>query len=207
MNLRRIIFIAIALLVFLPEAEAQLKEYDKLYYGLERPKKRVEMGVTIGGADMFSQADAVQIDPRLGFRGALMMSMCWDETYAIQGEIGYVHNKFDASIAGTTSRVSCNIVEVPIMFSYRGVRRVRFNVGPVLNVAATARYNTAQERIEAGGVRPTVGYAAGVAVELSRHLVIDARYTGNFGQSENYFEGEEYEMRSRWLMLSIGYVF
>lgn len=207
MNLRRIIFIAIALLVFLPDAKAQMTEYDKYYYGLERPRKRVELGISVGGAYMLSEAESVDIEPRLGFRAALMMSMCWSESYAIQGEIAYLHNKLDASYAGANHRINGNIVEVPILFSYRGLRRVRFNVGPVLNIASAARYDLTKERVEAGQLRSTVGYAAGVAVELTPHLIIDARYTGNFAKSDNYFEGCEFQMRSQWIGLSVGYVF
>jgi hypothetical protein len=207
MNLRRIIFIVIALLAFLPDAEAQLTEYKKHYYGLERPAKRVELGVSVGGAYMMSGVEGVDVEPRLGFRAAIMMSMCWSESYAIQGEIAYLHNKFDASYSGVSHRISGNIVEVPILFSYRGLRRVRFNLGPVLNVASAARYDLPKERVEAGQLRSIVGYAAGVAVEITPHLIIDARYTGNFSKSDNYFEGNEFNMRSHWATLTIGYVF
>ena len=94
-----------------------------------------------------------------------------------------------------------------MLFSYRGIPHLRLNVGPVINLASSAHYESGGERIEAGSLRSTVGYAAGVAVEITRHLIIDARYTGNFRQSFNYAGGKEFNMRSHWATLTLGYVF
>lgn len=207
MGMRRIIFAVIALVAFLPVAEAQLKEYDKLYFGLDRPRKRVEMGVLGSASMLFQSAEGVDISAKMGFRVGVVMAFCWDEQYAVQGEIGYLYNRYNLETAEVQREVRSNIFEVPILFSYRGIPHLRLNLGPVVNLAAAARYDNGQERIEAGRVRSTLGYAAGVAVEVTRHLIIDARYTGNFRRSLNYFEGNEFKMRSHWATLTIGYVF
>lgn len=207
MSIRRIIFAALALVSFLPTAEAQLKDYDRLYYGLDRPRKRVEMGILGSASMLFQSAEGVDINPKMGYRVALVMAFCWDEQFAIQGEIGYLHHKSDVKTAAATLSLSSNICEVPLLFSYRGIPHLRLNVGPVINLASAARYESGGERIEAGSLRSTVGYAAGIAVEITRHLIIDARYTGNFRQSFNYAGGKEFNMRSHWATLTLGYVF
>ena len=47
----------------------------------------------------------------------------------------------------------------------------------------------------------------GLGVDISDHLLLEARYTGSFARSLNYFEGREFESRSKWVTLSIGYMF
>lgn len=207
MKLFRIIFVIVIFILSTSDVVAQMSDYDKLYYGLDRPRKRVEMGVLGSASMLFHSADDVDIDPKMGYRVALVMAFCWDERFAIQGEIGYLHHKSEVKTAAATHSLSSNICEVPLLFSYRGVSHLRFNVGPVINLASSARYESGGERIEAGSVRSTVGYAAGIAVEITRHLIIDARYTGNFRQSLNYAGGKEFNMRSHWATLTLGYVF
>lgn len=207
MNIRRTIFLLLALFMILTDVSAQMTEYNRLYYGLERPEKRVEMGITAGASYMFNSSSVVDTSPRMGVRASLVMAMCWHEQFALQGEVAYISSNLDISHAGVSHRVKSNIFEVPILFSYRGIRRVRINVGPVLNLASASRYSLTHERVEAGQLRSTVGYSAGLAVEISRHVVLDARYTGNFASTDCYFEGEEYQMRSGWAMFSIGYMF
>ena len=73
--------------------------------------------------------------------------------------------------------------------------------------APPARYDLPDERIEFGRMRPTLAMAAGVGVELSRHIVLEARYTSSFTSTDNYFEGVEFSTRSHWLGFNLGYVF
>ena len=84
---------------------------------------------------------------------------------------------------------------------------MRFNVGPVLSLAGTGRYSTGQERVEFGRLRSTLGYTAGVGVNISDSVVLDARFTGNFARTENYFEGAEFRSSAYWVGLNLGYMF
>ena len=52
-----------------------------------------------------------------------------------------------------------------------------------------------------------VGYVVDAGVNLSQHLMLDARFTGSFGKVDNYFEGVEFTTRSWWLSVGIGYMF
>lgn len=180
------------------------------YYGwgvMERPSKRMEMGISAGANYMAMSAEGVALQPKLGVRGALTMSLCWYEQLALQMELGYVYNKIEAKNDRVECDVKSNIMEIPVMFSYRGLWPMRFNVGPVLSLAGTGRYGMGQERVEFGRLRSTVGYTAGVGVNISDSVVIDARFTSNFARPTNYFEGVEFRSSAYWLSLNLGYLF
>lgn len=178
------------------------------YTLMQRQSKRMEMGLSVGASFMdVSATDGVVLSPKVGVRGALSMSLEWQESYALQLELGYAHNKVEAERGATLYDVKANVMEIPILFSYRGLGIVRFNVGPVLSLSSAGRYSNGRERVEFGNVRSTLGYAAGVGVELTPKLLVDARLTGNFGRTDNYFEGLEFRSSAMWLTLGIGYMF
>ena len=178
------------------------------YTLMQRQSKRMEMGLSVGASFMdVSATEGVVLSPKVGVRGALSMSLEWQESYALQLELGYAHNKVEAERGATLYDVKANVMEIPILFSYRGLGIVRFNVGPVLSLSSAGRYSNGRERVEFGNVRSTLGYAAGVGVELTPKLLVDARLTGNFGRTDNYFEGMEFRSSGMWLTLGIGYMF
>lgn len=178
------------------------------YTLMQRQSKRMEMGLSVGASFMdVSATEGVVLSPNVGVRGALSMSLEWQESYALQLELGYAHNKVEAERGATLYDVKANVMEIPILFSYRGLGIVRFNVGPVLSLSSAGRYSNGRERVEFGNVRSTLGYAAGVGVELTTKLLVDARLTGNFGRTDNYFEGLEFRSSAMWLTLGIGYMF
>ena len=178
------------------------------YTLMQRQSKRMEMGLSVGASFMdVSATEGVVLSPKVGVRGALSMSLEWQESYALQLELGYAHNKVEAERGATLYDVKANVMDIPILFSYRGLGIVRFNVGPVLSLSSAGRYSNGHERVEFGNVRSTLGYAAGVGVELTPKLLVDARLTGNFGRTDNYFEGLEFRSSAMWLTLGIGYMF
>lgn len=135
------------------------------------------------------------------------MSLIWADYYALQMELAYLYNEIDASMGGFSADVKSSVFEIPLLFSYRGLGPVRLNIGPVLSLAGTARYDSGAERIEFGRMRSMVGYAVGAGVNLTRHLLLDARFSGNFSTPSNYFEGSEFSTSSYWTVLSLGYMF
>ena len=203
----------VVVLALLPVV-ARSQEYDTYYmsdYG-RRPSARMEMGISLAASYMgVAAGDVPSLSPRLGVRGALVMSLCWSERYAIQMELAYLFNKIRAEdvAAGAESGhdVRSNVMEIPLLFSLRGLGPLRVNVGPVLSLAGTARYDTGAERVEFGRMRTTVGYAAGLGVKLSPNVVVDARFTGNMGRTLNYYEGYEFRSLSYWVTLGLGYMF
>ena len=172
--------------------------------------KMMEMGVSLGATAPHISASAapgVSLSPKIGVRAALDMALVWQYDYALQIELAYLYNRIDASRSGVEYGVKSNAMEIPIMFSYRGLGAMRFNVGPVLSLASAGRYSNGLERIEFGRTRPTLGYTAGVGVELTQHIVIDARFTGGFARTDNYFEGAEFRSSAYWASLGVSYLF
>ena len=204
MKLWRTIVFAIVALLSYADGWAQSSYY---FAAADRPSKRMEMGVSVGAAYMGMSAEGVELQPKLGMRGALTMSLCWYDAFALQMELAYVYNKIEGKMGKSAYDVKSNVMEIPIMFSYRGLWPMRFNAGPVLSLAGTGRYSTGREKLEFGNLRTTVGYTAGVGVNISDSVVLDARFTGNFGRTDNYFEGVEFTSRGWWLSVGIGYMF
>ena len=171
--------------------------------------RSMEMGIQAGASYMgLSWSDAaLSLKPKMGLRAALQFSLQWEQAYALQMEVGYVQNKIDASLAKRAAEIKSSIVEVPVMFSYRGLRPVRFGAGVVFTPMASGRYDGEYERLEVGQMRSMVGYVANVGVSLTQHLLVDARFVGSCGKVDNYFEGVEFRSRSWWLSLSLGYMF
>ena len=179
-------------------------------YVIAQPRKNMEMGLSLGAvASMVYPEHAIGIDlsPKIGIRAALVMALVWQDDYALQIEMGYLYNKIDAKRVAVEYDVKSNIMEIPIMFSYRGLGPMRFNVGPVLSLAAAGRYSNGRERLEFGRMRPTLGYTAGIGVELSRHVVVDARFTGSLARTDNYFEGVEFRTSAYQATLGVNYLF
>lgn len=206
---RKILFVVV-LTLGVGVCGAQNKHYYALAgVGDSMMRRSVEMGVEVGVSYMglSSSDEAVSLKPKMGLRAALQMSLQWDSAYALQMEVGYLHNKIDASLGRRTSQIKSNIVEVPVMFSYRGLRPVRFGAGVVLTPMASGRYDTEYERLESGQLRSMVGYVGQVGVSLTQHLLLDARFTGSMGKTSNYFEGVEFTSRGWWLSVGIGYMF
>lgn len=181
---------------------------DRRFFVDERPRARMEMGVSAGAVYMFaSPSEGIELNPKMGVRGALSMALCWRERYAVRLELGYLFNKIEAGHGGAVYDVRSNVMEIPVLFSYRGLGPVRLNAGPVLSLAGTGRYDAGAERVEFGRLRTSLGYAVGAGVALSRHLTVEAGYTGCFGRTANYFEGVEFACAGRWVSLGLGYVF
>lgn len=211
----RVVLLLAASVVCMPGA-VRAQDYDAYYIsGYDhKPSARMEMGVSLSAAYMgISGGDGVSLAPRLGVRGALVMSLCWSERYALQVELAYLFNKIRAERAadggGVTGGhdVRSNVMEIPLLFSLRGLGPLRLNVGPVLSLAGTGRYDSGTERIEFGRLRTTVGYAAGVGVQVSQHLTVDGRFTGNMGRTLNYYEGLEFRNYAYWVTLGVSYMF
>ena len=202
--------VAIIALCAVRDVQAQQLRNPYALYAVEKPKSSAEMGFTFAGVYLFTSQNnnnQVGLKPRIGVRGALSMSLCWHESYALQMELAYIYNKVEAQYAKAQYDVKTGSMEIPVMFSYRGVYPLRFNAGIAFSVASTGRYDLAYERVEFGGLRPMVGYVGGIGVNLSRNLLLEARYTGGFSRTMNYFEGAEFYTRSGWLTFGIGYMF
>jgi hypothetical protein len=195
--------------------------YKNSNTGDDMINRSAEMGVMVGAnyMDITPSTTEMTLAPKIGFRGGVHFSLVWEHKYALQMEVAYAFNKIDATMQGSTVEVSSNVVEVPVMFSYRGLKPLRVGAGIVLSPIASGRYVLGYERLEFGQVRPTVGWIANVGVNLTRRLLLDARFVGGFGSVQNALSVEpmtdnkplgqavEFRTRSWQAMFSLGYMF
>ena len=208
---RKILLLLVITLAVVAEmcAQGDYARYARYLNEQDSYQRRGEMGLTLGASFMGVEpaVDAVSISPKIGVRAALEYSMVWADDYALQLEVAYISNKADIALAGRELELRSNVVEVPVLFSYRGLQPVRIGAGVVLSPMASGRYETEFERLEFGQLRQMVGYVVDAGVSLTPHLMLDARFTGSFGKMDNYFEGVEFTTRSWWLSVGIGYMF
>lgn len=209
---RKIILAVATAFAVVGVCSAQQGEYARYAQFLnqsDRLNRAVEMGVSVGASyvNLSPSVSEVSLSPKLGIRAALEFSLVWEQRYALQVEVAYQSNKADAVLGVRELTLRSNIVEVPLMFSYRGWKPLRIGAGVVLSPIASGRYETEVERLEFGQMRQAVGYVADVGLHLTRHLLLDARFVGSFGQVDNYFEGAEFSTRDWSLSFSIGYMF
>lgn len=209
---RKIILAVATAFAVVGVCSAQQGEYARYAQFLnqsDRLNRAVEMGVSVGASyvNLSPSVSEVSLSPKLGIRAALEFSLVWEQRYALQVEVAYQSNKADAVLGVRELTLRSNIVEVPLMFSYRGWKPLRIGAGVVLSPIASGRYETEVERLEFGQMRQAVGYVADVGLHLTRHLLLDARFVGSFGQVDNYFEGAEFSTRNWSLSFSIGYMF
>ena len=90
-----------ASVVCMPGA-VRAQDYDAYYISGydQKPSARMGMGVSLAVAYMgISGSEDLSLAPRLGVRGALVMSLCWSERYALQVELAYLFNKIRAERA------------------------------------------------------------------------------------------------------------
>lgn len=208
---RKILLLLVIALAVAAEvcAQGDYARYARYLNEQDSYQRRGEMGLTLGASFMGVEPalDAISISPKIGVRAALEYSMVWADDYALQLEVAYISNKADIALAGRELELCSNVVEVPVLFSYRGLQPVRIGAGVVLSPMASGRYETEFERLEFGQLRQMVGYVVDAGVSLTPHLMLDARFMGSFGKMDNYFEGVEFTTRSWWLSVGIGYMF
>ena len=109
---------------------------------------------------------------------------------AIQPELnyGYTAIKVKTMVDGgknIDTKVKAHDLEVPVLLSLRLLPVVRFNAGLVFNIMSKANYEYKDEILMFGPIHPSVGYAAGISLKVSKRLLIDARYTGYFRKTLN----------------------
>lgn len=190
-------------------------------FGDDAINRSAEMGVVVGAnyINLTPSMAEVALAPKIGFRGGIQFSLVWEHKYALQMEVAYAFNKIDASMQDSTVEVRSNVVEVPVMFSYRGLKPLRVGVGVVLSPMASGRYVLGAERLEFGQVRPMVGWVANVGINITRRLLLDARFVGGLGHTNNALsvtpltdanfkdKATEFTSKSWQATFSLGYLF
>ncbi|MDN5199875.1 porin family protein [Fulvivirgaceae bacterium BMA10] len=102
-----------------------------------------------------------------------------------------------------------NKLDVPVMFGTKFLKIFRLQAGPVVNLLlnADAKTNAGDIDIKESYKNATVGYQAGVGLDISK-LTIDLKYEGNLssiGDNLNLLgQSFQTDQRNRQLILSLG---
>ncbi len=177
------------------------------------PKVRIEWGLQAGaGFWTYSGENIGSVKGRMGWQAGISMAAVWGK-WALQPEIRYVRHRVEMALTGdgaSTVNLKSGSIEVPVLFSVRVLKPLRFYAGPVLTVLDHCTYDDPEGlSLDVGRVRPTLGYAAGISVMAAGRLAIDLRYTGGFGSVEGVFwyGGPEVKLRGHTVQIGIGYIF
>lgn len=182
--------------------------------GKKKPNIRFEWGLTAAAyyntINIAKVPSGITVKSPLSVGAGLHTALKIGRFFAIQPEVNYQNQTLKIGVQGAKKdvKVKGHSVDIPVLLSLRFANIVRINAGPVFTVMNNYFYpNAAEERVMFGGVRPTFGYSAGVAVVLLRRYMIDARYMGYFTTSLNNFEGAEFNSKLTSISLKIGFLF
>lgn len=177
----------------------------------QRPRVRVEWGV-LGGinfSDFSAKLDQTNVKDKLGWQVGMLTAINFGAV-AIEPQILFVRNGMKIREAGYPElNLRSNSIDVPILFSLRILKPLRFNIGPVFTVMNDCKEKVNNDLLDFGRVRPTVSYTIGLGVTIMKHLLLDFRYNGQFGSKNNIIVGNDWslDLRSYSLAFSVGYVF
>ena len=132
----------------------------------------------------------------IGAVAALQFRINIGKSFGIQPEILYSYStlKFTGPEYKDDIKVKCNLVQMPLLLSFRAAM-FRFNFGPVFTLNDNPTYQLAEksgnsiQTLPLGKLNPTITYAAGISVKLSKRSIIDIRWASQFKDiaSENEF--------------------
>lgn len=177
-------------------ASAQHNAFDTNDSSSRGPRVSTEWGIGIGGTftniKKITPSD-VKLNPRFGFQGHLDFSLCIGRNFAIETEIAYEGGSIVAATAQKEHKIRTRTIDFPVLLSLRFLGgRIRLNAGPLFNIMSKAEYTSDGQTQFFGNVHPTWNLAAGVAVGLSRHFLLEARYVLPLRDNLNQFLGEEF---------------
>jgi hypothetical protein len=125
-------------------------------------------------------------------------------------DLAYINTSDPNNPVTSTGRQNFNKIDIPVIVGYK-VAIFKLEVGPVLTFMINSKSDLLdQKKIEQNFKGATVGYQAGIGVELSS-LLLDVKYEGNLsmlGESMNV-DGTtvNFDQRMSQFIFSIGYLF
>lgn len=178
----------------------------------QAPRVRVEWGV-LGGINIpnFSTNDNwAGVKNKMGWQLGITTAVNFG-AIALEPQILYVRQGLRISKDGEEIlNLKSNSIDVPIFASLRLLKPVRIYAGPVFTVMNDCKQKSNDDLLNFGRIRPSVSYAVGVSVMLGRHLMIDARYNGQFRGKKDVTlpDGTQLDkLSANSLAINLGYIF
>jgi hypothetical protein len=100
--------------------------------------------------------------------------------------------------------VEFNKLDIPVMVGMKFARLLRVQAGPTLSILLNAEVEGLDEDIKSGYKDATIGYQAGVGVDLW-NLIVDLKYEGNLSDFGDEIFGYQTDQRNTQWILSVGF--
>lgn len=171
-------------------------------------QKFLEYGLTAGIdlPDYSTSSANSEIKNKLGWQAGIVVRIN-TPIVAIQPELLFVRQSMDVNWNGSAIRVRSNSFNLPLLASFKLLKIIHLNAGPVFSLMNDCKYKVDGHKYDFGRLKPTMGYALGAAVQL-RHLLIDARFNGQFKSKESLnVHGIDVNVKSYSVAFSLGYLF
>ena len=204
---------------------------------IEKEKKPVsvttEFGLGAGArynwfdVNPISQNFTPKMSMMFSYGAALQFRLNIGKSFGVQPEISYAYStiRITDNYNNFSTKAKSNIVQIPMLLSFR-IAMFRLNFGPVFTLMDSTSYQLADKdetikQMTLGKIYPSVTYAAGISVKVSRRMIIDARYADMFRpipiKSENEYiwsldpakqpEAQRFKTTCRSVQLRVGVVF
>lgn len=168
----------------------------------------LEYGITAGAnlPHYSTNMSQTEIASKLGWQAGIVVRIN-TPIVAIQPELLFVRNAIDLTSDTYDVRVKSNSLSLPLLASFRLLRIIHLNVGPVFSLTNDCKYKFEGNKYDFGRMQPTVGYAVGAAVQL-QHLLVDLRFNGQFKGAESLNHHDiNLKINTYSVALSLGYLF
>ena len=146
----------------------------------KRPRVSLEWGVIAGLniPNYSTNQSGFSLKDKLGWQAGITTAVNFG-SFAIEPQILYVRQGLRIRPDNQQElNLKTNSVDVPIFFSLRMLRPVRFYLGPVFTVMNDCKQKEGGNLLDFGRLRPTISGAIGVGVMVTPHMLIDLRYNG-----------------------------
>lgn len=167
---------------------------------LPKFKFGVKAGLNYETNDFKSALKDIDIESNSGWFAGILGELSWGNL-GVRPEVIYSHNSFN--FYGISSKVKLDKIDVPILLQYKLLGLISLQVGP--NFCVMTNTSGSAEGMKWDIKRPTIGYAAGVEVDIWK-FGISARYNGSFKKSDvlGYSTGTN---RINTFQLGLGFYF
>lgn len=168
----------------------------------------LEYGITAGAnlPHYSTNATGVEVGNKWGWQAGVVVRIN-TPIVAIQPELLFVRNSIDLKGAAYDINVKSNSLSLPLLASFKLLRIIHINVGPVFSLTNDCKYKFEGNKYDFGRMQPTVGYAVGAAVQL-QHLLVDLRFNGQFKGAESLNHHDiNLKINTYSVALSLGYLF
>lgn len=171
---------------------------------------RTEWGIGLKGVytGVESLSPNITVAPRIGFGAQFDMALRIGRRFAIETEVGYERGTLMVGNGVEQFKVKTTTMDIPVLVSLRLLgRMIRISAGPLFSVMNKAQYvNDDNIAMEFGALHPTTNVMASAGVCVGR-ILVEARYVQSLKKTLNYFEGEEFNLRSRRITVGVTALF